>query len=152
MSTRELPDAETIVARHYPLYGPYDEDHTRSAASVLYELVRYFNYATGQGAATALPYASTAGDLVGNLHGAVALLDQTLDQLGHRARQFAHDPALYDATVRKAEYQHPRAVERANKVVSDLALARRSAAHLRTVLAGIHSDLNALGHREGDEN
>lgn len=148
MTTTNIPAAEDVVHKYWPLYGPYDDDRTIAAGATLYELVRYLNYATGQGGSDALPYASIAGSLVGNVHGAIALLDQTLDQLARRAEQFAADPSLYDATVHKAADQHSRAVERANKVVSDLALARRSAAHLRTVLAGIHSDLNALGHQE----
>ncbi|HEX3778510.1 MAG TPA: hypothetical protein VHX38_02505 [Pseudonocardiaceae bacterium] len=150
MNRRTEPlDPETIVGQHFPLHGPYNEDLTYAAGGTLYETVRYFNYATGQGAQTALPYASTASHLVSNIHGAVAMLDQTFRQFEQRCVDFAGDPTLYDATNRRGGHQ--AAVNRASSAHAALEEAQQHAARLVAALARAHSDLNALGHSDGGE-
>jgi hypothetical protein len=156
------PDAEALVAQHFPLYGPYSEEHTFAAGTMLTEMMRYLNYATGQGARDALPYASTTGDVVGSIKAAVGMLDQALDQMARRAKTFEADPNLYDATARSDE--HTSAVARAQA-------AQRGLEQIRTLLGvpsvdhrtgritqpngvykaleTVHSDLMSLGHREG---
>lgn len=135
---------EDLVAQHWPLHGPYDEDRTRTAGGTLAELTRYLNYATGQGAATALPYASTVNGLVGNLAAVAGGLDQMLRQIQQRCDQLADDPKLYD----DGDYTNASAVKRALSARATLDNASRFAGGLMNALTMACSDLVHLGHRE----
>lgn len=143
MSTTRIPDAAALLAPHWPLHGPYNADRSQAAAALLGETVRYLNYATGQGAATALPYASTAGDVVGGLQSAVGLMDQTLRQLFERCHGFAADPTLYDYA---GERGHAAARRRVRQTQDELVVAIGLVDHLQAVLSEAHGHLNHLGH------
>lgn len=143
---RAIPAAETIVGTYWPLHGPYDDERTHAAGSVLSELVRYLNYATGQGSATALPYASTANGLVSHLSAAVAGLDQTLRQLEARVGQFRTNPLLYDDRHSDLPEEATRSALGAEYWLRE---ARRALSALHFALNAASSDLGHLGHREG---
>lgn len=145
MSVDEIPDAETVVGQYWPRYGPYSMERTRAAGSVISELVRYLNYATGQGARDAVPYAVVAGDLLGGVKGAAGGLDQMLRQLADRCETFAADPALYDHTNRN---DHAAAAARARSAIDALSDAMRAADLLYAALNSAQNHLSYLGHRE----
>lgn len=71
---------------------PSDEA-TRAAGRAIAALVRYLNHATHN--AEALQYPSTVDSLLGSLGGAMAGLDQLLDQTGHRLALLAQHPGAY---------------------------------------------------------
>ena len=144
MPTTEIPDAEDVLAPYWPLHGPYNDDRSRAAGGLLRETVRYLNYATGQGAATALPYASTAGDVVGSLQSAVGLMDQTLRQLFERCHGFAGDLALYDDSNPS---DHAAARRRVRQAQDELVVAIGAADTLQSVLAEVARHLHHLGHK-----
>ncbi|HEY2763383.1 MAG TPA: hypothetical protein VGJ13_05135 [Pseudonocardiaceae bacterium] len=94
------PDPEELVHEHWPLHGPYDAEHTIAAAATISELVRYLNYATSQGAATALPHPADVSSLVGNLQAAVGGLEQTLRQVAYLVEGLGVNPNLRNANNR----------------------------------------------------
>ena len=145
MATTEIPDAEDVLAPYWPLHGPYDDDRTRAAAALLGEAVRYLNYATGQGAATALPWASTAASVVDGFRRAAALMDQTLNQLNKRIEEFAADPTLEDWLNRD---NPDAAVQQAREAQTMLRRAKADASALSVSLGTAFSCLNRLGHRD----
>jgi hypothetical protein len=145
VSTTEIPDAETVVGQYWPLHGPYSDDRTRAAGSTLYELIRYLNYATGQGASNALPWANSVESVVSSLSSVAALMDQTLRQLAQRCQAITSDPKLYDYTARD---DHDTAVTRAEDAAAAVTEALRFAAGLHATLQGAASHLNYLGHQE----
>lgn len=141
-----FPDPDAIVAEHWPLHGPYSDEHTHYAGATLVELVRYLNYATMHGA-DSMPYASTANGLVGHLSSAVASLDQTLRQLKQRCAQFEGDPTLYD----DATYEHGEAVSRVRSARASLEDAQWAADALRRALRESCSHLVHVGHHDPAE-
>jgi hypothetical protein len=140
----EIPDAEAVIGQHWPLYGPFDHDRSRTAAQLLAEVVRYLHHASANRAA-ALPYASSVYDVVGSLAGAAASLDQVLGQLSARCAELASDPTLYDHDQRG---NHALAVERAEMAREQLAVAAQAAASLHAALGAAHNHLGHLGHRD----
>lgn len=148
MSSIDLPDAETVVGEHWPLHGPYSIERTEAAGSVLAELVRYLNYATGQGVHDALPYAVTANNLLSRLSAAVGGLEQTFRQIIDRCETWSDDPTLYDYTQRT---DHDAAVARARSAIEALADAQSAASLLYNALSSASSNLSYLGHQTDDE-
>lgn len=134
------------MAQFWPLHGPYSPTRTEGAAHTVDELVRYLNYATGQGAATALPYAATAQHLAGGLAAAAGGLDQTLDQLISRVQRWIQDPSLYDDVAGRGD--HAAAEHRAEAATAALSEAAGAAAALAGALTRAHSELSHLGHDE----
>lgn len=145
MSTKELPRAEDVIAQYLPLHGPYSDDHTRLAASLLRETVRYLNYATGQGAPTALPWASSVAAVTEGAAGAAGLMDQTLRQLFQRCNQLAASPTLYDHSDKGNHAAAELRIRKAQDALVGAFGAVECAGTLHDVLEGASSQLNYLG-------
>jgi hypothetical protein len=143
----EMPTADDVVARHWPLHGPYSPARAESAAAVLADMVRYLNYATGQGAAHSLPYAADVYALLGPLVAAVGGLDQTLRQLRQRTTALGTDH-----TLRHSQHpdDHHAAASNATAAGQRLAAAQQAAATLRTALDAARSQLTWLAHDRED--
>ncbi|RJQ70577.1 hypothetical protein D5S17_29040 [Pseudonocardiaceae bacterium YIM PH 21723] len=90
----QAPDGYKVVAEHFPLDGPYSEDHTRAAATAIAELVRYLNHATQRTTSDAVPYASVAGSVASNLSATLHGMKQLADQIGRHAEQWATEPGI----------------------------------------------------------
>jgi hypothetical protein len=138
-------DPQTLLARRWPLHGPYSPERAVSAAGVLAELVRYLNYATGQGATRALPHAADVCALLGAFTAAVGGLDQTLHQLRERTEALSTDP-----TLRHAQHpdDHRAAATDAARAGARLDTARQTAGALYAELAAARSHLTWLAHDE----
>ena len=142
--------AEAMVGEYWPLHGPYSPEHAQAAVSAVAELVRYLNYATGQGADQALPYASHVYSVVGGLKAAAGWLEQTLRQLEHRATALGVDPTLGHAQQRESR---AAVVAEAAAAQDSLAAASGAVLALYEALNAAHSHLAWLYHREaaGDD-
>jgi hypothetical protein len=142
----DLPeDTRELAGYLFPLNGPHTEDNTARAASLVYELVRYLNYATANPAG--LPYASGVGYLTGNIHGALALLDQTLTQTADRFRELCRLPGSYVTDARTGRTDEPAALAATHTAYTEavqaaLFLMADAARHL----ARAHSIGNRVGH------
>lgn len=139
--------AEDIVAGHFPLHGPYSPERAELATDVVAELVRYLNYATGQGAHAALPHAPALYRVLGALTAAAGGLDQTLRQLTTRARQLSADPTLRHCEQRDTPQT---AVTAAGNAATHLAAARQAGEALRAELAAAQSHLAWLYHQHDE--
>ena len=141
----EVPRCEEIVGQYWPVHGPYSPGRVEVAASAIAELVRYLNYATGQGSVQALRYASHVYTVVGGLKAAAGGLDQTLRQLAARTAALSTDPTL-------GHCQHPEdrhaAEADADRAGQSLDTARHAAAALADALNTAQSHLAWLEHHE----
>jgi hypothetical protein len=88
--------ADEVVARYFPLDGPYDDERTAAAALTIAELVRYLNYATRYEEAARWP--ASVDRVLGALGDAAYRQVQALDQLGSRLAKAAGRPRAYLAT------------------------------------------------------
>ena len=142
---RDFPVAEEIIGQHWPLHGPYTPARAEVAAGTIAELVRYLNYATGQGSAHALRYASHVYTVVGGLKAAAGGLDQTLRQLATRTAELRTDP-----TLGHCQHRDDRQTAQADAAAAgeSLAAARRAAAALYDALNTAQALLAWLEHRE----
>lgn len=141
-------DRGELVEERWPLHGPYTPQLAEAAAEALAQLVRYLNYATGQGAPEALPYASHGYTVTGSLRAAANLHTQLLAQLSEWAGRLAADPTLRHAQDRDT----PSAAVEAARTASDaLWSAIELANRLSTALAVAQSALTWLAHDVADE-
>lgn len=153
---REIPNAEQLVGRYWPRYGPYCPEHTATAVDAVGELVRYLAYATGQGADQALPSAASLYTVVGGLRAAAGGLEQTLRQLAARTGALHDDPALGHCEHRgsPAPVEHQAARLAAVAAGESLTAATQALSTLCAALNTAQSQLAWLYHREqgaGDE-
>lgn len=88
------PDPYEIVETHWPYDGPYSNETTSAAATMVERLVRYLNNATGK--RDGLPYAATTYRVLSGVDSAVYGLAQLTRQLRDHAERIAEDPTLYD--------------------------------------------------------
>lgn len=86
-----VPDA--VIGQHFPLDGPYDDDHTIAAARLVAELVRYLNHATCH--PDSASWAGTVDRVIGALSDAEYGQQQTYSQLAERLTDAATDPLAY---------------------------------------------------------
>lgn len=141
------PDAYAIAAEFWGYDGPYNEYRTSAAATMIGQLVRYLNNATGK--RSALPYASTAHNVLSGLSSAAFGLGQLTLQLRDFADRLIDDPSLYDdrsaASMRGLGDDASRtALDLITQLNAVLPVAADLAARLERA-AGIASH---LGHRE----
>ena len=137
------PQAYDIVDDFWPYDGPYSHGTSVAAAVAIGRLVRYLNNAT-QGK-SGRPYASTSGDIIGNLSAVVYGLDQLLDQLHTAAQNAQADPTMYDARDRQHDPANAHAV--AAQLAAELEHIRSAVGALRTPLERAHSLASRLGNR-----
>lgn len=143
MVDHELFDVEAVLGEFWPLNGPYGEDETRNAGSAISELVRYLNYATQHH--SGVPYPSVAGSVASRVGSAISMLDQTLEQLTSRVREFQANPGLYGDDAATWEDRHETAVDHAEQALAKLAQARRDARQFQATLSEVASHLGHLG-------
>jgi hypothetical protein len=115
--------ADEVVARYFPLDGPYDDERTAAAAQTIAELVRYLNYATRYEEAARWP--ASVDRVLGALGDAAYGQVQALDQLGSRLAMAAARPCAYLATELP---DAATAKDAAHRVVDELLPAARTAA------------------------
>lgn len=136
------PRGAEVVEQHWPYDGPYGHYRTGAAAAALERLVRYLNNATGK--ASALPYPSTAGDVITDVRAAAHGLDQLLTQLADfYERQAWDNPNLYDD---RSDPDHP-ASDTAHNLAGALESARAIAGQLAAQLEHAAGYASHLGHR-----
>jgi hypothetical protein len=141
----ELP--ELVIAAHFALDGPYDDEHTIAAARLASELVRYLNRATRHAAAASWPGAIDR--VIGGLSDAAYGLQQTYSQLATRLTQTTADPAAYLAQP-VGEATTPQQAGLA--AAANLAQAGRAAAAQSEALSAAQAFTAQLGVDDpGDE-
>ena len=139
-----MPDQpETLVGQYWPRHGPYSPARAEAATSTVSELVRYLNYATGQGSRQALRDAGDVYAVVGGLKAAAGGLEQTLRQLGARTVALRDDPTLGHCRRRG-----DRAAARTEAAGESLAAARQAVVALYDALDAAQAHLASLYHRE----
>ena len=130
-------DAYEVVERHWPYDGPYSDELTIAAATMIARLGRYLNNATQK--RDGLPYIAVVGRLLGELHGAVAGYEQLLTQLSrYLDREAETNPSVYDdrrdrpgsITAAEVSVDLTIAVDALRNLTADLATAVQGAYHL----------------------
>ena len=136
---------ETLVGQYWPRHGPYSPARAKTATSTVSELVRYLNYATGQGSRQALRDAGDVYAVVGGLKAAADGLEQTLRQLGARTVALRDDP-----TLGHCQRREDRTAARAEAAAAgeSLAAARQAVVALCDALTAAQAHLAPLYHRE----
>ena len=132
-----LPDPWEIVEAHWPYDGPYSDEHTSTAATMIQRLGRYLNNATQK--RDGLPYVAVVAQLLAELHATVVGYEQLLRQLaGFLDREAETDSGLYDDrydrpgsdTAHRAADALRAAIPTAGELAIDLGLAAQPASHL----------------------
>ncbi|MGH4017504.1 MAG: hypothetical protein ACRDSL_27000, partial [Pseudonocardiaceae bacterium] len=137
--------AEAMIRQYWPLHGPYSPGHTAAATSTIADLVRYLNYATGQGGHQALPHAADVYTVLGGLSAAAGGLEQTLRQLGDRTDALSQDPTLGHSRRRD---DRAGAQAQARAAGQELSAATHALVALHDALTAAQSHLTWLYHRE----
>lgn len=137
MPTRKPVDGAEVVAKHWPVSGPHDEETIASAAMAAEELQRYMAHAT-IGEVDALPYACDGYTVVGRLATAAHSERQVLQQLAGwadgltNAFGLCHDtpPGSANDTARAAAAYLREAAKAAESLAKWLRHAQGALGHL----------------------
>jgi hypothetical protein len=141
-----MPDATDIIAEHWPYDGPHNRDTVHSAAEAISGLVRYMNNATGPwNARNTLVYASDVDRILANLHGAVDLLPQLINQLRGFIADHSEAGEFYDDQERG---NPDRGVETAAELVDALGEVRSALGLLSIGLTSARRASNRLGNND----
>ncbi len=131
-------DPYELVERWWPYDGPYSDEHTTTAATMIQRLGRYLNNATQTPAG--LSHAAAAGQVLAELTAAIAGFDQLLGQL---ARFLDHEadtnPSLYD------DRRERPGADTARRTARELREAIRAVRDLATLLAAAAGLASHLG-------
>lgn len=139
---------EEIVGDNFP-YGQWDGYSTVNAAATLAELVRHLNHATRN--PDAVPWPSTVGDVLGNLAGAVAGMDQLLDQLNTRFRALAANPDSYvDGGNGVGGQPVPTVLDAAANLSELLEVARQGTEKMAGLMGAAQTYASRVGIRTDD--
>lgn len=138
MPTRKSVDGAEVVAKHWPLAGPHDEETMASAAMAVEELARYMAHATIGTELDALPYACDGYTVIGRLATAAHSERQVLRQLAEwadgltNAFGLRHDtpPGSADDTARAAAAYLREAANAAESLAKWLRHAQGALGHL----------------------
>lgn len=142
-----MRDVDDYADEILPVDGPHTPEGVLAAAGLIAELVRRLNHATlPHRTERSLPYPSTVNSVVSRLHGAAALLPQTLEQLAGRLRGLAESPDLCDDRYDSAPMTADMVAVMAAAVLSNE--ARRHTGNLADRLAYACRYTNHLGIRE----
>jgi hypothetical protein len=120
---------------HLSTTGPHSDDYTRQVARGLAETIRVLNHAT-RGGTGGLTEPTTAADVLGNLHSAVAGLDQLTRQIGQYltleriAGRLASDTGDVAKTLRAVNEGVAGTQDALGTLVRWLAHAHNAASHL----------------------
>lgn len=138
MPTRKPVDGADVVAQHWPLAGPHDEETMASAAMAVEELYRYMAHATIGTELEALPYACDGYTVIGRLATAAHSQRQVLQQLAVWADALTEDfalchdipPGSADDTARAAAEYLRQAANAAESLANWLRHAQGALGHL----------------------
>lgn len=122
------------------LDGPHADEHTADAGALVYEAVRFLNYATGPHAADGLAYPATVYAVAADLSAAVSVMPQLLGQL---ARWLAAEAAA--GRLGTDDRTPPGDVVAAAS--ARLSAAATLAAALGSELAAVQNSLSGLNGR-----
>lgn len=149
------PSPLDTVQDLFPVDGPHSAALTGWAGSALTAVIRFLNYATGADRReTGCPYPATAYDVIGSLHRAVAMLDQTLSQSGARLADAAAAPTAYLSRPlgdpRWPDYPTPQAT--AEAAIAELREARARLQAAERKLSRAHVYAGRIGQVQPDDN
>jgi hypothetical protein len=150
--TDDVVNGGELIEMNYPKIGPHSPELIESAGSALYELVRFFNYATlGEYRGNSLPYASHGYRVCGSLRAAAELQRQLYSQLAQWCDELAADPALGHTEHAREEINHIAAVMGAEEAAQAFRAASELAVALADTLSKAQTALSPLYHDIDDE-
>jgi len=156
--TKAPVDGAELVEKHWPYDGPHSGDSVIEAARAMSTLATYLGNATGPGnGKKTLQYGPQVYRVVGALSGALASLDQVLEQLATAERRIGLDPTAYDdrreKTAAEVAAEAAKQIEAARQLLFQNPFhGDRQKATVHTHLAAAHSTTSRIGHERRGSN